>query len=112
MTTGSKERFDVIVIGARCAGSPLATFLKRAGLNVCVLDQTDFPSDTLSTHMFQIGGMEVMQKLGVLGAVMDTGAPPMTNCYLKFEDVDLSGGARTRPGDVAAPLLCVRRITL
>jgi 2-polyprenyl-6-methoxyphenol hydroxylase-like FAD-dependent oxidoreductase len=112
MSTGPNERFDVVVVGARCAGSPLATFLKRAGLSVCVVDQTDFPSDTLSTHMFQIGGIEVMQRLGVLDTVMESGAPPMTSCYLKFEDVDLSGTSRVHPDDLPVPLLCVRRITL
>lgn len=109
---GSSDRFDVVVVGARCAGSPLATFLKRAGLNVCVVDQTDFPSDTLSTHMFQIGGIEILNKLGVLDKVMDTGAPPITSCYMKFEDVDMSGPPRVRHNDLKIPLLCVRRIAL
>jgi 2-polyprenyl-6-methoxyphenol hydroxylase-like FAD-dependent oxidoreductase len=113
MTNGeTSERFDVVVVGARCAGSPLATFLKRAGLNVCVVDQTDFPSDTLSTHMFQLGGIEILHKLGVLESVLGSGAPPITSCYMKFEDVDMSGPPRLREGDLKVPLLCVRRISL
>jgi len=106
------ERFDVVVVGARCAGSPLATFLTRAGLSVCVVDQSGFPSDTLSTHMFQLSGIEILQKLGVLDAVLASGAPPITDCYMKFEDVDLSGPPRLRPADVNVPMLCVRRIAL
>jgi 2-polyprenyl-6-methoxyphenol hydroxylase-like FAD-dependent oxidoreductase len=105
-------RFDVIVIGARCAGSPLATFLQRAGLSVCVIDQADFPSDTLSTHMFQVGGIEVLESLGVLSPILATGAPPITSCHMQFEDVDLSGPPRVKPGDLPVPLLCVRRISL
>ena len=108
----ANERFDVVIVGARCAGSPLATFLKRAGLSVCVVDQAEFPSDTLSTHMFQLSGIEVLQKLGVLHAVLSEGAPPITDCYMKFEDVDLSGPPRLRPNDVPVPMLCVRRISL
>ena len=111
-TVSTSERFDVVVVGARCAGSPLATFLKRAGLNVCVVDQTDFPSDTLSTHMFQVSGIEVLQKLGVMDTVLATGAPPITSCYMKFEDVDMSGPPRIRENDQPVPLLCVRRISL
>jgi 2-polyprenyl-6-methoxyphenol hydroxylase-like FAD-dependent oxidoreductase len=107
-----REHFDVVIVGARCGGSPLGAFLARAGLSVCVIDLTDFPSDTLSTHMFQIGGIEVMQRLGALDHVLATGAPPITSCYMKFEDVDLSGPPRIRPGDVRVPLLCVRRISL
>jgi 2-polyprenyl-6-methoxyphenol hydroxylase-like FAD-dependent oxidoreductase len=106
------ERFDVVIVGARCAGSPLAMFLKRAGLSVCVIDQAGFPSDTLSTHMFQLSGIEILQKLGVLDAVLASGAPPITDCYMRFEDVDLSGPPRLRPTDPNVPMLCVRRISL
>jgi len=108
----TNERFDVVIVGARCAGSPLATFLKRAGVSVCVIDQAEFPSDTLSTHMFQLSGIEVLQKLGVFHAVMTSGAPPITNCYMKFEDVDLSGPPRLGPNDLPVPMLCVRRVAL
>lgn len=107
------ERFDVVIVGARCAGSPLATFLQRAGLSVCVVDQAEFPSDTLSTHMFQLSGIEVLQKLGAFERVLaSSGSPPITDCYMKFEDVDLSGPPRLRPGDPPVPMLCVRRIAL
>lgn len=108
----ANERFDVVIVGARCAGSPLGTFLRRAGLSVCVIDQAEFPSDTLSTHMFQLSGIEILQKLGVFDAVLASGAPPITSCYMKFEDVDLSGPPRVRPTDPNVPMLCVRRITL
>jgi 2-polyprenyl-6-methoxyphenol hydroxylase-like FAD-dependent oxidoreductase len=108
----SEDRFDVVIVGARCAGSPLATFLRRAGLSVCVVDQAEFPSDTLSTHMFQLSGIEILQKLGVFDAILAEGAPPITDCYMKFEDVDLSGPPRLGPSDPNVPMLCVRRISL
>jgi 2-polyprenyl-6-methoxyphenol hydroxylase-like FAD-dependent oxidoreductase len=111
-TSDTKEHFDVVIVGARCAGSPLAIFLKRAGLSVCVIDQAGFPSDSLSTHMFQISGIEVMRKLGIFDAVLATGAPPVTTCSMKFEDVDFSGPPRMREGDCDVPMLCVRRISL
>ncbi len=50
-------RYDVIVVGARCAGSPLATGLAEAGLSVAVVDRATFPSDTPSTHIFQAEGV-------------------------------------------------------
>jgi len=37
---------DVIVIGARCAGSPTAMLLTRKGYRVLVVDRATFPSDT------------------------------------------------------------------
>jgi 2-polyprenyl-6-methoxyphenol hydroxylase-like FAD-dependent oxidoreductase len=110
--TSMNDRFDVVIVGGRCAGSPLATFLRRAGLSVCIVDQAAFPSDTLSTHMFQLSGIEVLQKLGVLGELLECGAPPIVDTFMKFEDADLSGPPRLRPGDIPIPMLCVRRITL
>ncbi len=47
------ERFDVVIVGARCAGSPLAALLARRGLRVAVIERAKFPRDTLSTHFFQ-----------------------------------------------------------
>ncbi len=60
------DRFDVIIVGARCAGSPLAILLARAGLRVCVVDRARFPSDTASTHAIQPSGVGILDRLGVL----------------------------------------------
>jgi flavin-dependent dehydrogenase len=38
--------FDVIVVGARCAGAPTATLLARHGYEVLLVDRATFPSDT------------------------------------------------------------------
>jgi flavin-dependent dehydrogenase len=110
--SASNDHFDVVIVGGRCSGSPLATFLRRAGLSVCVLDRAEFPSDTLSSHFFQVSGLSIMKKLGVLDRVHATGAPSMTRVYMKFDDVDLSGDVRLRPDDPSTPIVCVRRVSL
>jgi flavin-dependent dehydrogenase len=38
--------FDVIVVGARCAGAPTAMLLARHGYEVLLVDLATFPSDT------------------------------------------------------------------
>ena len=43
--------YDVIVVGARCAGSPTAMLLARKGYQVLLVDRATFPSDTISTHL-------------------------------------------------------------
>ena len=49
MTTPS--RYDVVIVGARCAGATLATFLARAGASVLLLDKDPLSRDQiLSTH--------------------------------------------------------------
>ena len=43
--------YDAIIVGARCAGSPLAMLLARKGYRVLLLDHAHFPSDMrMSTH--------------------------------------------------------------
>ncbi len=43
--------FDVIVVGARRAGSPTAMLLDRKGYRVLLVDRATFPGDTISTHI-------------------------------------------------------------
>ena len=64
------DRFDVIVVGARCAGSPLATLLAREGLKVAVVERAAFPKDTLSTHIFQAPAINFLKRLGVFEKVL------------------------------------------
>jgi menaquinone-9 beta-reductase len=103
------ESFDVIVVGARCAGAPLATMLARDGLRVCVVDKDGFPSDALSTHGIQPTGIQVLERIGVLDSLLAL-APPILRLRMVFDD-----GAAPAADVVAitgAPGLSVRRITL
>jgi flavin-dependent dehydrogenase len=62
------ERFDTIVVGARCAGAPLATHLVRAGQRVLLLDAGKLPSDQpMSTHFVGPVGVDWLDELGVGG---------------------------------------------
>ncbi len=64
--TYRRERFDVAVVGARCAGATLATFLARAGARVLLVDRATLPSDqVLSTHTIHPPGVDVLDELGV-----------------------------------------------
>lgn len=103
------ESFDVIVVGARCAGAPLATMLARDGLRVCLLDKDRFPSDTPSTHGIQPTGIQVLERIGVLDSLLKL-APPILRLRMVFDDV------ATPAADVVAitgaPGLSVRRIAL
>jgi 2-polyprenyl-6-methoxyphenol hydroxylase-like FAD-dependent oxidoreductase len=100
------EKFDVIVVGARCAGSPLATLLARAGLTVGLVDKAGFPSDTPSTHAIQPSGVAALERIGVLGSLLDL-APPITRAQLVFDD--FTARVDDIPALVGAPVLSVRR---
>jgi flavin-dependent dehydrogenase len=72
----SPDQFDTIVVGARCAGAPLATLLARAGQKVLLLDADKLPSDQpLSTHYLQPLGVDWLDELGV-GARVRSLSPP------------------------------------
>jgi 2-polyprenyl-6-methoxyphenol hydroxylase-like FAD-dependent oxidoreductase len=103
------ESFDVIVVGARCAGAPLATMLARSGLRVCVVDKARFPSDTLSTHAIQPAGVQVLERVGALDGLLKL-APPLVRGRMVFDDdVAIIDDVIAISG---APVLSVRRIAL
>lgn len=104
------ERFDVVIVGARCAGSPLATLLARRGMRVCVLDKARFPSETPSTHVIQPCGASALERLGVLDSVLAAGAVPIDRLTLVNEDVRVEG--RLDRTVFARPGLCIRRVAL
>jgi flavin-dependent dehydrogenase len=60
------ERHDAVIVGARCAGSPLATELARGGWDVLLIDRDAFPSDTLSTNGVWPNGLARLDALGAL----------------------------------------------
>lgn len=97
---------DVIVVGARCAGSPLAMLLARAGHTVVVVDRARFPSDTLSTHYITPDGVERMRAWGLLDRVLATGCPELRGIQRTMQGMVL-------PPDTSDPLaLCPRRTVL
>jgi flavin-dependent dehydrogenase len=71
--------YDAIVIGARCAGSPTAMLLARAGYRVLLVDRSTFPSDKLSTHFIQPSGVKCLEAWGLLDAVIAAGTPSITS---------------------------------
>ena len=72
----SESRYDVVIVGARCAGATLATFLAKAGASVLLLDKDPLPSDQiLSTHTIHPPGLDVLDAVGVGDAVRAV-APP------------------------------------
>jgi menaquinone-9 beta-reductase len=109
----AEEPLDVVIVGARVAGSTLAALLGRAGLRVLLVDASRFPSNTLSTHFFRGGGfLAVLRRAGALEPTLRLGSPPLRREYLYSagrEPAEI--GPPQNPGDVGYNL-SVRRITL
>ena len=74
-----RNRYDVVIAGARCAGASTAMLLARQGLRVLVVDPTSRGSDTLSTHALMRGGVLQLHRWGVLDAVRAAETPADRN---------------------------------
>jgi 2-polyprenyl-6-methoxyphenol hydroxylase-like FAD-dependent oxidoreductase len=90
--------WDVIVVGARCAGSPTAMLLARAGHRVLVVDRATFPSDTLSGHLVHPPGVAALARFGLLERLEATGCPPIHIYAFDFGPFRLAGTPRPVAG--------------
>jgi 2-polyprenyl-6-methoxyphenol hydroxylase-like FAD-dependent oxidoreductase len=103
------KTFDVIIVGARCAGSPTAMLLARKGYRTLLVDRATFPSDSLSTHVVQPSAAAALLKWGLLGRLIATGCPPIDTYAYDFGPFTIQGA----PGKAGAPVAyCPRRTIL
>lgn len=70
-----KNQYDVIIAGARCAGSATAMLLAKHGLRVLVVDPARRGSDTLSTHALMRSAVMQLHRWKLLPAIKRSGAP-------------------------------------
>ena len=80
--------YDVIVVGARCAGSPLAMLLARRGAKVLLVDRATFPSDIPHGHFVHRHGPRRLRDWGLLSRVASR-TPAITNMLFDAGDFPL-----------------------
>ena len=103
------KAFDVIVVGARCAGSPTAMLLARKGYRVLAVDRASFPSDTVSTHILHPLGAGALARWGLLDSLVASGCPPIHTYAFDFGPFTLAGAPGTDTNPVG---YCPRRTVL
>lgn len=94
--------YDVMVVGARCAGSPAALLLARAGYRVLMVERSTFPKDTLSTLYIHQPGVALLDRWGVLPDVVATGCPPLDKATYTTGDIRVEGASWPVGGQQAA----------
>ena len=83
--------YDVIVIGARCAGSPTAMLFARQGYRVLLLEKARFPQDTLSSHYIHLQGVALLNRWGLLDRLRDAGCRPISRQSYEGPAVRIDG---------------------
>lgn len=99
---------DVLIVGARVAGSSLAIRLAQRGRSVIAIDRDSFPSNTISTHLLAFNAVESLRRLGVLDAVLAKGFRPVRRHRAWIDDIAIEVPA----GPPAAFSLAPKRIVL
>ena len=90
--------FDVVVIGARCAGAATAMLLARAGHRVLLVDRGRYGTDTLSTHALMRGAVLQLHRWNVLPAVIAAETPPVRQATFFYGDEAVSVPIAPRDG--------------
>jgi flavin-dependent dehydrogenase len=80
------QSYDVVVIGARCAGAATAMLLARRGARVLVVDREHYGADTLSTHALMRGGVLQLHRWGILEGVKAAGTPTVPSTAFHYGD--------------------------
>jgi flavin-dependent dehydrogenase len=80
--------YDVIIVGSRCAGSPLARLLALDGAKVLLVDRARFPSDIPHGHFIHRQGPRRLAVWGLLDRIA-AACPPATEQLMDFGDFPL-----------------------
>ena len=102
--------YDVVVVGARCAGASVATLLARRGHRVALVDQAAFPSDTISSHFLWAQGAARLASWGLLERLKSRGCDPIPSLTFDFGSVVLTGRVPEVRG--VSDCFCPRRTVL
>src|SRR5262245_11924768 len=92
------ERYDAIVVGARCAGAATAMLLARRGLKVLVFDRDRRGADTLSTLAIMRAGVLQLHRWGLLDEVRASGAQAIRSTSFVYGDEAITVPIKPRDG--------------
>jgi len=90
--------FDVIIVGARCAGAATAMLLAEAGLRVLAVDRQAYGSETLSTHALMRPAVMQLSRWGLLDSVIRSGAPVIHSSTFHYGGEEVPVAIRSEPG--------------
>jgi 2-polyprenyl-6-methoxyphenol hydroxylase-like FAD-dependent oxidoreductase len=81
-----RKRYDVLIVGARCAGAATAMLLAQRGVRVLAIDRGAYGADTLSTHALMRGGVLQLHRWGILPRIILAGTPAIPRTAFHYGD--------------------------
>lgn len=94
----TRDRYDVVIAGARCAGASTAMLLARRGLRVLVVDPERRGSDTLSTHALMRGGVLQLRRWGLLDVIRSAETPALRKTTFHYGEESLELPIKAQDG--------------
>ena len=105
-----RDRYDAVVVGARCAGAATAMLLARAGMSVLLFDRDRRGADTLSTLAMMRAGVLQLRRWGLLEQVRAEGAQAILSTSFIYGDETIT--VPIKPRDGVDALFAPRRTVL
>lgn len=81
-----RRHYDVIVIGARCAGASTAMLLARAGVRVLLIDRHELGRDVISTHAIMRTGVLQLSRWGLMPEIKAAATPSIDKTTFHYGD--------------------------
>ena len=78
--------YDVVIVGARCAGAATAMLLAASGLRVLVLDKSRLGTDTVSTHALMRPAVLLLRRWGITERLDEEGTPCIRKTSFTYAD--------------------------
>jgi flavin-dependent dehydrogenase len=94
----TRDRYDAVVVGARCAGAATAMLLAREGLSVLLVDGARHGADMLSTLALMRAGVLQLHRWGLLEKVRAAGTPAITSTSFIYGDETITVPIKSRDG--------------
>jgi len=91
-------KYDVVIVGGRCAGAATALLAARAGGRVVVIDKGGYGSDTLSTHALMRGAVLQLHRWNVLHSIVNARTPPVRSTTFRYTHTDVTVAIEPKHG--------------
>ncbi len=78
------QRYDAIVVGARCAGASSAMLMARRGMKVLLVERGEPGTDTVSSHNLTRGAVTQLVRWGLADRLIARGTPSIHRTTFHF----------------------------